>query len=144
MREIKFRAWDRKNKEMRPVQDLRFDIDYGLKEINLDTYVFFKERFNDIELMQYIGLKDKDGKEIYEGDIIKMKHPIIAVGLYSNKQTDTGEIHEVTGKVEYRRSCFWCGDELLLGLIKTEFEVIGNIYENSELLKDVEDGPISP
>ena len=64
MREIKFRAWDKKHSRMTPI------IALGLlsKEAVGDSCTL---KFNkDCELLQYTGLKDKDGKEIYDGDIV--------------------------------------------------------------------------
>ena len=64
MREIKFRAWDTELKKMFPPEDI-----IGLEgntSKNVPDYLI---------LLQYTGLKDKDGKEIYENDIIEIKHP---------------------------------------------------------------------
>jgi hypothetical protein len=70
-----------------------------------------------IVLMQYTGLKDKNGVEIYEGDILKAPY-------------------FQTAAVEYMESGFWCkqGKHNMLPNL-TDAEVIGNIYENPELLK---------
>lgn len=107
MREIKFRAWDLVEKQMNgDVQNSR------------QVYTFFHS--TEYVLMQYTGLKDKNGKEIYEGDILK---------------TNFGRTAAV---VWYRRGFFVDAPEHPEGvtdfLVWEQSEIIGNIYENPELL----------
>ncbi|NGT51780.1 hypothetical protein G6Z12_07475 [Clostridium perfringens] len=126
-REIKFRGWYSVNEVMLPVESINFR----------EGYVSLNEGDNSltdtlemIELMQYTGLKDKNRKEIYEGDILSIK-------IYS------GDKVIVEGKtvVEFKDGCFgviWGHDKAFLSLnsfFKAKFEVIGNIYENPELLR---------
>ena len=77
----------------------------------------------DCILMQCTGLKDKNGKLIYEGDIVKRDSEMLQ--QYIIKWNDKG---------------FWCADDYALAFanttISTEYEVIGNIYENKELLDE--------
>ena len=112
MREIKFRVWDIEEKKMINVYGLEFK-DTGIVVTSDEGYDYIVEE--DCELMQFTGLKDKNGKEIYEGDIIE--------GRYGRQ---TVEWHLATG--------FDSGLGELWGTNKEWLEVIGNIYENPELL----------
>lgn len=85
---------------------------------NADAYMAMKDHFKDMEWLQFTGLTDKNGKEIYEGDIIESD--------YDKK---------VRFEVLYKLGGFWCqkgGISFPLSIY--EFEVIGNIYENPEIL----------
>ena len=117
MREIKFRAWDKIHKEMSTWSSL-YD-NPNLWEYILSHNEQFENWIGDIVLMQFTGLTDKNGKEIYEGDII----------LFNN-------FGDTLDKVVYSPGCFHTsGGGYLLDEIR-EIEVIGNIYENPELLEE--------
>lgn len=124
MREIKFRAWLKEEKIMGEV----LGIDILHKEIffsNEDANCYEHTDFKDIELMQYTGLKDKNNKEIYEGDILKLRdNHGIGVIKYSD---EWGAF-----VVEYIKP----RPLAVLGMnyYKEDIEVLGNIYENPELL----------
>ena len=124
MREIKFRAWVKEKKAIFEV----ILIDYVTKKV---TYLLERVRhllsirdakFNDVELMQYTGLKDKNEKEIYEGDIFHIGSKKI---LYVVEWIDCG----LKGRQIKNKS--WIG----LDYWKDDIEVIGNIYENPEVIK---------
>lgn len=133
MREIKFRAWVKEKKAIFEV----ILINYVTKKV---TYLLERvghllsirdAKFNDVELMQYTGLKDKNNKEIYEGDIVKLRanHGIGVVKYYDEWGAFV---------IEYIKP----RPLALLGVLgmnyyKEEIEILGNIYENSELIKEV-------
>jgi len=81
-------------------------------------------------LMQYTGFKDKNGKEIYEGDIVQPYQDVYSKGL---SKIDSPQVVEYSppGFLPFDLPCH--GGEIYM--YDTEFEVVGNIYENPELLK---------
>lgn len=133
----KFRAYIKKSKKIHPVNDLTLNgIDDEPVGINgcgdstcttcLDWY-----RFEDIELMQSTGLKDKNGVEIFEGDVVKVSnHPF-------QKKEDSPGI-EIDGNYFINwseHSLTWLAGDLLLYQLKPYIEVIGNVFANPELLE---------
>lgn len=139
MKVIKFRAWDSENRQMLDVQELNFeDCFYGgemqIKTTMYNDYFDYRE----MPLMQYTGLKDKNGVEIYEGDIVKIhKHSY----YHGFKQEEIGEIKFIDGAFGFYREK--SKNEYYFNNLATEnaygeleyYEVIGNIYDNPELLK---------
>lgn len=130
MREIKFRAWDKSQNKMYQVRGINFDNEDLWLKIN-ETQIMGANLF-EVELMQYTGLKDKNGTEIYEGDIVKY----------------TSELENGIFEVKYSNCRFYglwieanfmdiTTDLFYLGC-SNELEVIGNIYQNPELLEGVD------
>ena len=121
-REIKFRVWSEKNKKMLEIQKHSFKIGKSMPYGYNIAYDFG-------ELMQYTGLKDENGKEIYEGDILSIK-------IYSRDKI----IVQCKALVEFKDGCFgviWGYDKSFLSLksfFNTKFEVVGNKCENPEIL----------
>ncbi len=122
-REIKFRAWDNENKYMITSKQGIFTALRNSMNITVQDNGYYnngdllkpnKEKYT---LMQYTGLKDKNGVEIYEGDKVKAK-------FYGK---------EVAGEIGFNSGCYllWnsCVSDNQL-FIFTDIEVIGNIYEN--------------
>ncbi|PHI05727.1 YopX family protein [Fusobacterium polymorphum] len=124
MREIKFRAWDKLNKEMFNVESINFSF------LKVYRDIVSYRKFNDIELMQYTGLKDKNNKEIYEGDIVKLRnnHGMGVVKYYDEWGAFV---------IEYTKP----KPLVVLGMnyYIEDIKILGNIYENSELLGDKND-----
>jgi len=127
MRPIKFRVWDKKHKMMLPLDDLDFVLtsngvfERRTRDYHEDEY-YWTDQY---ELMQFTGLTDKNGKEIYEGDIL---------------------IDEANRKriVVFDYGAFkvmWNNDnptQLNLYPLNKHWEVVGNIHENPELLENKE------
>lgn len=123
----RFRAWDKIHKTMYEVDDI-MSIDFGKSEISVKTLFFERTNcynFNDIVLMQSTGLTDKNGKEIFEGDVVKM-----AKNVYS--EPTCYEVVRHRGGA-YRLDSKQYGCELWLR--HTDCEIAGNIYKNPELLE---------
>ena len=123
MREIKFKAIRKYDNKVFEVMSL------GIAEEEIMSWDEEESNilhipFDEIELMQYAGLKDKNGKEIYEGDIVK----------YNDAG---GETHTRVIKYDDEMGAFCCdrGAYVDYFTCMREIEVLGNIYENPELLK---------
>ena len=125
----KFRAWHKTWEELGEVERIRFD-----DEGNVSTVLVIGKSFganiyiDQIELMQSTGLHDKNGKEIFEGDIVKMAKDVYSDPTYYEVIRHRGGA--------YRLESNQHGCELWLR--HTNCEVIGNIYENPELLEVTE------
>lgn len=126
-REIKFRAWDKKKKKMlfgfenNEVNTLLLDFEGSFWTIDFGCPDGGTGVTDDLELMQFTGLHDKNGKEIYEGDVVKGKN-------YENFEElavvswDYVQWYPLAGSRAFR-----------------ECEVIGNVFENPELPKQITD-----
>jgi len=127
MREIKFRAWDEREKKMYFPAEL---IQYGNVEVGYLDGSGCPKGKPDV-LMQYTGLKDKNGKEIYEGDILFPGRREVRFGEYGT------EVEQGTGFMTYSHDAKepW---KIPFSFAHRQAEgskVIGNIYENPELIK---------
>ncbi len=126
MRQIKFRAWDKEKEKMFVPVRLTF-----IKGIAGVTHAIgdrdVNPKSNDYVVMQFTGLLDKNGKEIYEGDVLKGKLS------YSNDDGSDAGSEETIGKVEWDRIGWYCRVTDFYNA-PSNAEVIGNIYENPELL----------
>lgn len=127
MRELKFRAWDKKRKRMFAVTTLNAS---GAVSVFIDDAGLYLLPAEQIELMQYTGLKDKNGKEIYVGDIIH-RGALPKVNVFRNSVIRFDE--ESVGFIA--TSTRNGARTLFNGHTCDEIEVIGNIHENPELLE---------
>lgn len=142
MKDIKFRAWDAqlgKMFYMDKTNNRILSLDFGfspfsLKGADIELKVFEEYEINnhntrgksysrylsELGLMQFTGLVDKNGKEIYEMDIV----------CYMNSSAETWYF-----PVEYKPACFMAGQYYLNDKTAKDYCVVGNIHETPELLK---------
>jgi len=119
MRTIKFRAWDKKKKEM-----------LAWKKVSVMTVGRLGASGTPWEFMQYTGLQDKQGKEIYEGDLCHF--------LRKDYTSFDNDLERKFAVIWDDRQGHWGAVDSQIPLARFEqenLEVIGNIYENKDLLK---------
>lgn len=128
MREIKFRAWHKKIKEMfYDVQNSFHSL--GDKDDNKTGYFPDYHGFNEVLkdknliLMQYTGLKDENKKDVYEGDIVQTDDYGLRQGIVKGGYSGGGVFNG-----------FYISSDYLFTPEEQDLEVIGNVYENPELL----------
>ena len=121
MREIEFKAWNVLEKLMTSWDDIKFLCRFalGIEEI------FNNNRFIPL---QFTGLKDKNGKKIFESDIVKISPGFGCI------------FNEAIGVVKYEYASFWLmfktGSSVVLDDHNCDLEVLGNIYENRDLMPE--------
>ena len=118
----KYRAWFKKDKEMIDVEEIHF---YNGEFDFIGDAITWMCKSNDCVLMQSTGLTDKNGKEIYEGDVVKMVKNVYSEPTYYEVVRHRGGAYRLESK-QY-------GCELWLR--HTDCEIAGNIYENPDLLE---------
>ena len=138
MRDIKFRVYDKYNKEM--LYDAQNTYDLGCTGDN----IIMEDCFGDLleneyyEVMQYVGLKDKNSKEIYEGDILQFK------GNYQDKRKFVVFYDKMKAGFFLTPTHFYDWKIEQNSYIRGDFinaknkEVVGNIWDNPELLESEE------
>lgn len=128
----KFRAWDKEADTMHDVTSIWFDRNneqYKLGHVSFPSQETVDTIFDNFELMQSTGLKDKNGVEIFEGDIVKIIGDVLGDDMSVIRFTEGGFYLDYKNlDTEFE----------LLYSIDLPIEIIGNIYENPELLEAIE------
>ena len=130
----KFRAWDKQLKIMRNVKY----IDFENQELKIYADEYYEDgyipnldivrNFDEFEIMQSTGLKDKSGKEIFEGDIVKNINT-------ESKGRVIWDIHNTGWHYSVKKKANSLFDTYTLFRSKHNLEVIGNVHDNPELLE---------
>ena len=132
---IKFRAWMKSLKWMCDVTNISFDSKFVdiCQQGDTERYTEMSVEFDEITLMQSTGLFDRNGKEIFEGDIITNGKDVMCM----KRHNTLGFYVEQKGKVEFIADCAILEEfEEDVKEIADSLEIIGNIYENPELLEE--------
>lgn len=122
----RYRAWDKIRKTMYEVDDI-MSIDFGKSEISVKTLFFERTiyyKFDDIVLMQSTGLTDKNGKEIFEGDILDSEDDFLT-GVVELRQNLGMFVSTLIKYNNFERLCN----------VLDSTQIIGNAWENPELLE---------
>ena len=124
MKEFKMKAWLKKEKKMVAIIGIDFNYEYirYTEDDNLFNENYKTAEFKNIELLQFTGLKDNGGQELYEADVIKFNDGIDDIyGLISYDD------EEGTYRVSYENITEHLSER------EGDFEIIGNIFENPDL-----------
>ena len=129
-RELKFRGWIKDEKKMRNIERLWFPMQpFPMSSIILDQSRMFGA--DEVEIMEFTGLKDKNEKEIYEGDIVKGYIPEMANEPERKGFVKWGSYGWV---IDFKLPKYESGIGIVGFCSFHNYEAIGNIYENPELL----------
>lgn len=124
--EIKIRVWDSFEERYEDFSALRMQS----RTVNgvIDRTGFKEKLGNRYQLERYTGLEDRDGNQIYEGDIVQLWHE--GIGYMGEEVTNV-----ITSVVKFVNGAYWLDNEPLYAYPDEDYEVIGNIHENPELLE---------
>lgn len=124
MREFKIKAWLKKEKKMVAIIGIDFNYEYirYTEDSNLFNENYKTAEFKDIELLQFTGLKDNGGQELYEADVIKFNDGIDDIYGLISYDDENGAY-----RVSYENITEHLSER------EGDFEIVGNIFENPDL-----------
>lgn len=124
----RYRAWHKTWEEMCKVKRIRFNDEENITTVFVVGKTSGSNAYlKDVELMQSTGLRDKNGKEVFVGDIVKMSKDVYSEPTYYEVVRHYGGAYRLESKQH--------GCELWLR--HTDCEIVGNVYENRELLEEL-------
>ena len=129
----KFRVWMKSLKWMCDVTNISFDSKFVdiCQQGDTERYTEMSVEFDEITLMQSTGLKDKNSQEIFEGDIVRQ----VRTQPITENETITGVVIMIEGAWLIMNDCEQLASDLWSET--DENEIIGNVYENTELLEAI-------
>ena len=145
MREIKFRAWDFEQKKMIYNVEQTYDDNCRGKGGCYGDCCFGEVLENvALEVMQYTGFKDDEGRDIYEGDILHVRERCHG---FTVLRSEADNWSEYKGRILFKDGCFFCLSKFDMDLLgdlmhwndvdEADIRIIGNRYENPELMEGI-------
>lgn len=141
MNEIKFKVWDEYQKKFVPVTDVVIDGNGKISIVNLKSDI---RKVEDLKILLYTGLRDKKGTKIYEDDIVKVhsryeRKYVTAVVKWGCGYGEVGfSLRQLYDCLSKKYEGWELYDEMGSNFtFDRDLEIIGNIYENPELIKNV-------
>lgn len=141
MRKNKFRAWDRWNEEMIYQHDMNYPLEnkeylFSLNEEYVEL-LRYDEDYSayvkyDVDIMQYTGVNDLNNNEIYEGDIVKRIDLTPVANMFGKSEIGVVEFDNGSFLLKVKDGAYSMNSRSILNMCS--YEVIGNIYENKDML----------